>query len=387
MQKPKDAVPKARGRWRIVVNALLLAASLGTALLVAEFALRAFFPQRLYFNVSRWDPYVGFSPIPGAKGFSVHEDFMMRVQINSHGLRDREFAYAKPRDTLRIGVFGDSFTFGEGVQNDEPYPKALERLLSRDATLQRRYRGIEVLNFGIGKTGTSHQLAWYRKEGRKYDLDGVIVGFLGSNDFGDNRAGVFDLRDGQLVHKPQAYSSVRRIQAVVYRIPFYQWLASHSHLVNLIRQGATTLDDRLRVRRNVKVSPVSDQVRPEFSASTRELTMNLMESFRNEVARDGGWFLVVNIPAKHQHPMIVSSGGNPEPLFVAPTEELMANLTRQGFDVLDLVPVFANLPPADYYFAHDGHWNPAGHEAAAAEIYRHVTPSLLAPPRHATQGS
>jgi hypothetical protein len=87
------------------------------------------------------------------------------------------------------GLFGDSFTFGEGVQNHESYPKILEELLNRTRSPHSQAKAIEVLNFGIGKTGTSHQLAFYQKEGAKYQLDLVIVSFFCGNDFSDNWSG------------------------------------------------------------------------------------------------------------------------------------------------------------------------------------------------------
>jgi hypothetical protein len=68
---------------------------------LAEGFLRRFYPQKLSLNVSRWDPYVGFSNIPGAEGFSETSDYVMRVTINSRGLRDREIPYSKPRDVFR----------------------------------------------------------------------------------------------------------------------------------------------------------------------------------------------------------------------------------------------------------------------------------------------
>ena len=108
---------------RNIVNILLLISSLIFSIIFCEIIIRIFFPQNLLFNVSQWDQYVGFTNIPNIEGFFKKEDFKMRIKINSHGLRDREYEYQKRPDTLRIGVFGDSFTFGEGVQNNETYSK------------------------------------------------------------------------------------------------------------------------------------------------------------------------------------------------------------------------------------------------------------------------
>jgi hypothetical protein len=48
------------------------------------------------------------------------------VKINSDGFRDREFVIIKPNSTFRITALGSAYTFGEGVELDESYPKVLE---------------------------------------------------------------------------------------------------------------------------------------------------------------------------------------------------------------------------------------------------------------------
>ena len=162
-------------------NAALFLVSIILTLLISEVMVRMLLPQDLRLNFSQWDEYVGFVNIPGIEGTTVHTDYRMKVQINSHGLRDREIDYKKKEsNTYRIGVFGDSFTFGEGVQNNETYPKVLESLLNADKQLSVSGTRIEVLNFGIGKAGTSHQYAFYRKEGKKYDSRSGDYRFSGS---------------------------------------------------------------------------------------------------------------------------------------------------------------------------------------------------------------
>ncbi len=231
-----------------LINVLLLLFSIVISLVLGEISVRIFSPQELRFNISQWDKYVGFNNIPNIEGYTERPEFKMFVKINSHGLRDREYPYQKPPNTVRIGVFGDSYTFGEGVQNDETYAKRLENMFRTNSDLKRLGINVEVLNFGIGKTGTSHQLALYQKEGKKYNLDIVILGFLSRNDFDDNWSGVFYLRNDELIHNPAAYSTVRRMQKIVYYIPFYKWASTHSHLVNLFRKIATIYDDRRRIQ-------------------------------------------------------------------------------------------------------------------------------------------
>ncbi len=64
------------------------------------------------------------------------------LRTNSAGYREREFARAKPPGVYRIAFLGDSFTFGQGIREEERMSNLLER------KLKMRTSSIEVLNFG-----------------------------------------------------------------------------------------------------------------------------------------------------------------------------------------------------------------------------------------------
>jgi acetyltransferase AlgX (SGNH hydrolase-like protein) len=370
--------PASRTRVRRVMgNVALVTISLFASVLLAEVLIRSFYPQKLSLNVSQWDPYVGFTNIPGLRGSSATSDFVMHVTINSHGLRDREFAYAKPRHVFRVGLFGDSFTFGEGVQNDEAYPKVLEGLLngaSRPAGTT-----IEVLNFGVGKSGTSHQLALFRKEGTKYDLDLVILGFLARNDFTDNWGGVFYLKDDSLVHNPGAYSTVRRIQRVLYAIPGYKWAATRSHLVNLFRKTATIIDDRARTKRAARFNDMGTRSGADTNLQHVRLTEKLIEAFNREAHEQGADFLLINLPDRGQRPALSYDAREPAPAYVSDCEELLSAIRQQNIPVLDLVPDFSTLPVATHFFANDAHMTPLGHQAIAHRLYQYLIENRMVP--------
>jgi len=70
----------------------------------------------------------------------------VRMEINSHGMRDVEYAKVPPPSTHRILCLGDSFTFGHGVPLRHSYPKQMERVLNRKYADSR----FEVLNGGFG---------------------------------------------------------------------------------------------------------------------------------------------------------------------------------------------------------------------------------------------
>ena len=138
-------------------------------------------------------PTRGWALRPGIRELRVFGDRVLNS--NSRGLRGTtEHPYRKPAGTRRVLVFGDSFTFGEDVSDDETYSHHLEQRLS----------GVEVLNFGVHGYGHDQMLLYLREEGVKYQPDVVVLGFLYDDmernllGFRDYAKPHFELRDGRL---------------------------------------------------------------------------------------------------------------------------------------------------------------------------------------------
>jgi hypothetical protein len=91
---------------------------------------------------------------------------------NSKKIRaTREYTVKAPNDKIRISTFGDSYTFGMEVANNETWQ---EQLLLLDENL-------EILNFGIGGHGPDQALIRYFEEGAEYSSDIVFLGFMTEN--------------------------------------------------------------------------------------------------------------------------------------------------------------------------------------------------------------
>src|SRR5262245_27130017 len=69
-------------------------------------------------------PGVVYEFRPGARGYTWGRTW---VEVNSLGLRGPEVDRVKPPGVYRIGVFGDSATFGQGVSEEATYARVLER--------------------------------------------------------------------------------------------------------------------------------------------------------------------------------------------------------------------------------------------------------------------
>ena len=121
----------------------------------------------------RYDATLGWSVRPGGTSSDG------RYRANASGLRSGEerrplSPHAAP-GTLRIALFGDSFTHGDDVAYAESWGAVLEALLARAG--QRA----EVLNFGVPGYGLDQALLRFRAHGRAVPVDHVLLGFQRSD--------------------------------------------------------------------------------------------------------------------------------------------------------------------------------------------------------------
>lgn len=94
------------------------------------------------------------------------------ILINDNAIRSsNDFTTTQPPDTLRIALFGDSFTFGAGVSNDETLDYFLEESLNE--------LGIraEVLNFGVPAYGPDQAYLSWQYMGINYQPDIAILSY------------------------------------------------------------------------------------------------------------------------------------------------------------------------------------------------------------------
>jgi GDSL-like lipase/acylhydrolase family protein len=105
------------------------------------------------------------------RGWALNPSYSSeQLSTNSSGLRASQEYEVGPRtsDVQRLLLLGDSFTYGEGVANEETFAHILESdLLS----------GWEVINMAVQGYGTDQQLLTYDHFGKKYEADIVLLGF------------------------------------------------------------------------------------------------------------------------------------------------------------------------------------------------------------------
>ena len=168
---------------RLLLKTALLISSLVFIALILEISLRVAFYQSKDFAMEMWkyavqlkrpvaEPALRFVHVPNSHAFLMGVD----VDINSKGLRDYEYSFARSPGTYRIMMLGDSTTFGWGVPLEATIPKLLEHELNQrpPAAIDK----FEVINAGIGNYNTVQEVAYYQSFTKVFDPDLVILIFF-----------------------------------------------------------------------------------------------------------------------------------------------------------------------------------------------------------------
>ncbi len=115
------------------------------------------------------------------------------VTISSQGLRNEELG-PKAEDEFRIYMMGDSYTFGNGVRDENTIPKIVELSL-KTWPLKKR---VTVINGGCMGYGPWQERILFLERGLPLEPDLVIMQALPANDYSDTLA-----RQGRV---PEAYN-------------------------------------------------------------------------------------------------------------------------------------------------------------------------------------
>lgn len=90
----------------------------------------------------------------------------LQPKVNAKGYRDHDHEIRKRPGDVRILALGDSVTFGDGVADDEVYPRLLQQMAAPN---------VEIIALAKDGWGTADHLVAWRREGVAYHPDVVFV--------------------------------------------------------------------------------------------------------------------------------------------------------------------------------------------------------------------
>ena len=375
-----------RGGW--LARSIAVLVGVVVPLLLLEIALRLFGPILPgSYDTGHYlerHPRLGHFNVPGFDGWIKTSEFTTRVTISPLGLRDPRTAYARPSDTFRVLLLGDSFVEAVQVDASKTTAARLEAGLQQQAG-----RPVQVINAGVAGYGTGQELLLFEEEGAKYQANVVVlIVFLG-NDIGDNSYR-HDPTRGEQTSRPTFELDSEKMIRVVPGAPLSRRpdprnaLRSCCLLYNVFETG---------VLLKLNNGPIRDQ--PEFENDGRYLVRSLYEKYpdpemerswriterllglmRDRVRSENVQLLVVGAPdwlALDSSAWQERVGGSravsgryaPD----VPSRMLSEIAAKSGVPYLDLMPILARASVGEQlYFPIDSHWTPAGHQVVAEAI-------------------
>lgn len=249
------------------------------------------------------------------------------IRTNRHGMRERDIPIEKPPEVVRIAALGDSYTFGFGVPGRRAYPRQLEALLGEGSGGARR---IEVLNFGVGGYSTRDEAIVMRHRALAWRPDLVILGYV--------------LNDPEDEPFQPLHAHFRPTQ-------WWQRFA----LLRLVAEARW----KWRIRRYGNGDYIrSLHADPRWWGNVVSAFGSIRESARSAGSR----VLVVIFPMNRFEEWA-------EYPYADVHQQVAGTAAAHGFDVLDLLPVFAARRPSELRLtSSDAHPNEEGHRLVAEAI-------------------
>jgi hypothetical protein len=328
--------------------------------------------------------------LPNAQGWQRKEGEAY-IKINSEGLRDRNYTKVQPKNTFRIAVLGDSFTFAAQVPHEQIYTSILEQNLNLCKAFQDQ--NIEVINFGVEGYGTAQELLTLRQQVWDYQPDLVILAFYIGNDVIDNSKALennhyrpfFSYQNGELVPDYSfrdlglEYSN-RYLMTVADRFP--AWLVNRSRILQVAKKAELEAKKRKAVHHfNTVTAQVFQPPKDKKWQEAWQITDELIAMINKETKEKNTDFLLVKIADPIQvHPDENERDTYKLALdvkdFNYPDRRLQKVSQNYDFPILSLTQPFRDYGQTNPNCLHGfensglctGHWNSQGHQFAAQLI-------------------
>jgi hypothetical protein len=368
---------------------------LGTlALIVFGFALALIVADAGIRVANRWYPYFycydahrGWGLNPGAHGWYRREGAAY-IRINRDGFRGPDYSEAKPPDTVRVAVLGDSYVEAMQVAEAKTFTAVTGRDLADCPALKGKR--IEAMNFGVDGYGTAQELITLDRRVWAFSPDIVVLAIFLGNDVrnnsvtleGDQCRPFYDYDNGRLaLTGPFIDSPGYRVWcAARFDYRDLRLLGIFQNAWEMLRKGPGQPTPSHPVERAINYSiykPPADAAWKNAWAITEGLIM----AVRDDVARHHAMFLAVTEdtgiqvwPDSRVRKAFEEKLGVPDLFY--PDRRIAALGRRQGFTVLMLAQPLQAFAEQHHVFLHGfsntpmgfGHWNANGHALAGKLI-------------------
>lgn len=339
---------------------------------------------------------------PNSAAVYTTVEFNYRADINGLGLRNKEVKVEKEKGTYRILCFGDSWTFGWGVDVEYSWPMQMENYLKANG-----YTNVEVINCGQGGQFTSTYKEFISRAVPVLKPDLVLVGVLQLDDL----AQLFE-------------NKLTAVKANVNSPKFFIksfLMASFGNYLKLVAQNNSTIEIRtvwegnnndlikdFSGMRKLRFGTLTDTIQTLFRTgnlnpgllnnyidfpdrvtifnnpnhpTTQEAKKEMTEDFEkmNAVCKaNGAALMFLNLPMNYftghvveRMPSDVLNGYYQQNNNI---DSIYASIAKANqLPYFQLTQHFIDLPEKEkYFFKYDGHPNKIGYQEIATEIGKHL---------------
>ena len=303
---------------------------------------------------STFDELLGWINIPNLE-IKNYYGLGADLKINSQCFRSyKDFSLKIPKDKIRVICSGDSFTFGQGVANKDTW---CEQFTSIDNRL-------ESINLGQIGYGIDQAYLWYMRDGKKFDHDIHIFGFITDDIYRMK----FDTRQGyskpilKLVNGNLEVKNVPLPLKIPHHSPAYLKLSEHLHRLNKFRfyEFCERIGKKIFSQKTIKENIASEE-------EIKTLTVKVFETLEQINKEKGSTLVLVYFPEYRDY-----INDNEE------TDEwkewLKVEMAKRGILFVDLVNEFRKLSSTEiesfFISKEDGHYSEKGHEFVANLLYK-----------------
>jgi len=414
-------------KGRRAADLALIFSGIAIAFLLAEVAVRVTGLARV--SLYTFDVDRGWGLKPGAAGWQRDEGAGF-VSVNRAGFRGPEWTVAKPPDTYRIAVVGDSFTEAPHVAYDQTFSAVAQRALGECPLL--RDKRVQVMDFGVDAYGTAQELITLRRHAWRYSPDLVVLAFFSGNDLRNNSVALegdkcrpFYLYDGDRLVLGGPFERSRWF----YLSCMMRFESRHSQVLNLLGDAKSEIRSRIKAMEAAHRHGSSDRTSRSGAASRayagavarvadRQSASLHEEGIEDNIYRpptapawreawrvtEGIIAMMARETAAHRVPLLVVTLADPPQIYPDPAvrasymrvygandifypdERIKALGEREGFEVLNLAPPMQKYADEHHVYLVGfkntkmgiGHWNAAGHRVAGELIARKICAMLSA---------
>lgn len=304
--------------------------------------------QRERVSFHTYHPQWGWTGRPLTKGSARYPDARCRLSVNAKGLRGKAYPYERSKK-FRILALGDSYVWGDGVEENERFTEHLETLFKNR---------IEVMNGAMSGYGLDQCFLFFQQEGKKYRPDLVIYA-MNAMDAADDLSRIAHAR-------PKPYFVIKegtlRLQGVPvpqdeekrFGIPRERVLLSPYPETNPLLRF---------LEKNTLLYPFFKQTiyKIQRRNEAMELAVLLLKTFDIRCSENGVKFVILGVPLPNEIAERKSS-------FLY--QDLVTHLRQREFTFIDPYEILVTQSEKELlYFKQNGHWTAAGHRVIA-EVLR-----------------